>query len=94
MNLPPLPPLPKLPPLPPLPVLQLPFPFEPEYSPWFPMSRFPWEPGEYQLKALVDGVEQVLSGKYLFTSGRVWNLGPYDPAVVFLGWRGLARPSA
>lgn len=89
VNLPPLPILPPLPAMPKLPAVQSPLPFEPEYSPWFPISKQPWEPGWYDIKA--EGIDAVcvFDRRYLF-DGSKWEFLPIDGVA----WRGLARPYA
>lgn len=94
MNLPPLPILPALPKLPTL-AAQAPLPFEPDYSPWFPMSRQPWESGYYQIKTINRGVEVTLEERMLYEVGSGWHItdtGSIEAAP--LAWRGLAHPAS
>lgn len=97
MNLPPLPILPPLPVLPKL-AAQAPLPFEPIYSPWFPLARDPWEAGHYQIK-LDDGTimhgglfmrepDETKPALYLW-DGLTWADRLPLNAVA---WRGLAHP--
>lgn len=96
MQLPLLPPLPVVPKLP-----ALPLPFEPEYSPWFPMSKNPWQHGDYEIKVedrtIVPGVnrfgvalsERIERKRYLW-DGLEW--ADKLPAGA-IAWRGLAKPA-
>lgn len=93
MQLPLLPPLPSLPALP-----KLALPFEPEYSPWFPMAKNPWQHGDYEIKigtwalnahGAVVSADVVDRKRYLW-DGLEW--ADKLPAGA-IAWRGLAKPA-
>lgn len=76
-------------PLLPLPLLQpLPLPAipTPEYSPWYPLTREPWEAGFYEVKD-ADGV--AWAERFFWTPSSGW--GDELPGAV-IAWRGKAAP--
>lgn len=112
--LPVLPALPPLPPLPvlavraakvlpdgeivPAAVGLVPLPFEPVHSPWFPMSRNPWQHGYYEIKTLLSVVDAVTGeiGEHILPYRVMWDGREWAFAANFrrkpIAWRGLARP--